>query len=418
MLFVILFLFLIIVIVAVDRSIKVASVMTLMWFFLVGISVIYFRSDQLPEKGLGYILAVCALFWVSEWISGNISVFDGIKEDNIFQATKLVKNTRTLAFFAITGIIYLMVQTLYSGISIGGLQGLAGSTYHVDTEGSMLSKIVNAFCFSFFALDGFVVFYKKSLGPNDNLEASKYNSFFPLLILLQLMMAIVSSQKSAIIWSVIFWASGIMTGIETFVSREKQSKAVTEFIKQNLKIIILLLIGFIAALFLLFFVRHRGTMSETIDLFMLYGFAEVPVFSIWLDKTASLHLQHSMGGQTFYGIVKLFVNVDHLSINWPLDPATMALGVVSNIFTAFRGLIEDFGIKGSLFFWIIMGLITGQADRRTNTSIIKITFILSAFVFILFTFLISAWHYTTVFIACLFFLFDLLFITCISRRNL
>ena len=396
-----------------DKRVRISTIMGIMWAFLLTVSHAYYSEAQLPLSGIVYIVAACVVFLITDVVSSNIVVITRINPETLTNSSRLVNNVNFIAFFAICGSLFLLAYTLYSGITIAGISGIAGSTYHAEIEGNIFAKITNAFCFSFISLDGFALFHQKYMDYREGVTDQKYKTYIIPILVVQLLIATVSSQKSPIIWSAIFWAAGLITGVETFVSKQEQRKIIGVIIKKYYRILILLLISFIAALLLLFFVRHRESLSTILDRFMVYGFCEVPVFSIWFDNISANTLQHSMGGQTIYGIVRLLGAGDNLSINWALDNNAIALGAHSNIFTAFRGLIEDFGVRGSLICWCVLGLIAGQAERETAKSIVKIGLINMIVVFVFFTFLISAWHYTTVFIACVMFFFELVFVNCV-----
>jgi len=86
----------------------------------------------------------------------------------------------------------------------------------------------------------------------------------------------------------------------------------------------------------------------------------VPAFCVWFERAWSLPGPPHFGAHFFGGPLDLF----GLSTREPHDNIEIEPGVYTNVYTAFRPLIEDFTFGGSLLFLFLIGLIMGWAYRR------------------------------------------------------
>lgn len=130
-----------------------------------------------------------------------------------------------------------------------------------------------------------------------------------------------------------------------------------------------------------------------------YPWGSLPGFSIWREGLAGWTPVHHVGYYTFMGVF------DNLGIEPRVeggfaDFVSLAPGEAGNIYTAFRGLILDFGVVGTVFFMFSLGAISGLA---VWTSVFPPRIALSVYVavtgFIAWSLIFSLWAYTSVLVA-------------------
>jgi oligosaccharide repeat unit polymerase len=143
-------------------------------------------------------------------------------------------------------------------------------------------------------------------------------------------------------------------------------------------------------------VRIGAFDSETINLvhgkFRLYAFSEIQAFSVFLENRQYDLTSLGFGKNTFMSIYNLFSGESKVA-----GVYTIMEGTETNVFTAYRGLIEDYSFVGTLVFEFIVGFISGvslKAIKRNRPSTIALVALAISYYFILYSFIISPWIYT------------------------
>lgn len=127
---------------------------------------------------------------------------------------------------------------------------------------------------------------------------------------------------------------------------------------------------------------------------LTWFFGYLPAFSEWLDHTYKA-FQYAFGSFTFAGIYDALGFGERAGGIY--QPVQISEARVTNIFTAYRGLIEDFGLFGSIIFMAILGrALSICITARRN--LYWMTFFLSLIIvtFIAWSFVISIWTYNSI----------------------
>ena len=146
--------------------------------------------------------------------------------------------------------------------------------------------------------------------------------------------------------------------------------------------------------------------SETFDIvtekFISYAFGEIQAFDWWF-KVGRSNLNYSAGVQTFMSIFHNLGMVERKSGVYDFIP-----GVVSNVYTVFRGIIEDFGTVGGLVFVAICGCIAGYYFEKIKYSVklpvVSCSFVVGIDFLFIYGYIISPWIYTSYVIMMFFFI--------------
>ncbi len=154
-------------------------------------------------------------------------------------------------------------------------------------------------------------------------------------------------------------------------------------------------------LFTIFFILiqwlRQGMDTIIIDLLIdrirAYFFGYLAAFSQWLGGNSEINFNN--GFITFAGPFNLMGIIER-----PLgfyEPTNIARGISTNIFTAFRGIVADFSIPGSIFIAFIIGFIT-QIIFQSNSKLTLLSMVpISMFYsFTLYSPLISIFHYNSI----------------------
>lgn len=122
--------------------------------------------------------------------------------------------------------------------------------------------------------------------------------------------------------------------------------------------------------------------------------AYLAVFDSYAKKEHSQPL--GFGVYTVGGVFEfLGVKTRERNLNW--EPIDLESGISSNIYTAFRGLIDDFSFAGSVFLCVIAGLLVGRAYSQLCSGRISLLWVLAAYyAWVLFSPIVSVFYYNSV----------------------
>ena len=123
-------------------------------------------------------------------------------------------------------------------------------------------------------------------------------------------------------------------------------------------------------------------------------FGYLAAFSQWLAGNTEFNFNN--GFITFAGPFNLIGIMER-----PLgfyDPIHIANGISTNIFTAFRGIITDFSIPGSILIAFFIGFVSQIIFQKNQKITLLDTLPISMFyAFTLYSPLISIFHYNSIF---------------------
>ena len=201
---------------------------------------------------------------------------------------------------------------------------------------------------------------------------------------------IISTAKSGFIAAVMLFVIGLFTGY--LCKRGRQKLKVK---KKTVVITAVMGLSVFGFLFWAMLWRAGGLeyFSEIKNKFFVYAFGSVPAFDNWLGNFYAPH--YEFGKNTF------------LAIPHFLGLADRAQGVYgfldgysdSNVFTAFRALIQDFGVGGGLIVVFFIGFVGSVVYRKLSgdgkNKYINIFLYQSIMFYSMWSILGSPWVYTS-----------------------
>jgi oligosaccharide repeat unit polymerase len=143
----------------------------------------------------------------------------------------------------------------------------------------------------------------------------------------------------------------------------------------------------------------RGAPSAVVQSLWLNVFPYLGVFSAWLQTNGlSTNLHPTLGQYTFAGVFEL-LHI-HTRVAGLYTEQVVINGAGYNIYTAFRGLIEDFTIPGALVFLVLVGYGAELAYRRVRSGDLLYAGVLAAFyAATLWSFVVDVFIYNTIVLA-------------------
>lgn len=156
---------------------------------------------------------------------------------------------------------------------------------------------------------------------------------------------------------------------------------------------------------------ETSVLGEVAFKFLSYFSTHLYAFDDWLNwyfgQSSLSEYSNSplpVGSRTFWPLVELINAVELKGFRAGYDDVVyFENGLKTNLYSVFRGLIEDFGILGSFIFMVCIGLVTGICDRRNiSNNDIGVVTSLSLVWFYSNMFAISAFAWSTTYVFLVF----------------
>jgi oligosaccharide repeat unit polymerase len=149
--------------------------------------------------------------------------------------------------------------------------------------------------------------------------------------------------------------------------------------------------------------RYGGSVSNSLDVSQTTdrihneALGSLPAFTYWFDHGAVLQQgQLAWGTSSFFGPSAILTSKPRISGVYS-DYVTFPSGLTSNVYTLYRGLIEDFSLPGSLVVLFLFGLLARLAYVRAKAGgVLAATFLCAFYAVTLWGFVINVFGYDTV----------------------
>ena len=370
-----------------------AGVFAGIWIVMIGMVLLFQNIIVVRPGGLFYILTC-----VVAYVMGTIFC-ETYYNPNGNANQSLVYNKNYGLFCLIVLFILSLVNPLYSitlhGFSLSSLLSASALFNMNETisedrySGRDITNTINQFFLIFSYTAPLIGGFCYRLG-------GRFTKILSVMTLLSgLLVALTQSMKMGLITCIFLWLSGLIVCSYSYRLP----------IKINFKYIVYSFIGFMLLMTILFIsltlrfgLLNETTIELTIDKFISYAFGSVSCFSIWYDSYDFLDLTY--GAKTFWGISNPLGILERLQgayqefINIGLGDRLM----ISNVYTGFRFLIEDFGSWLSV---VIMGL-TGYASKccfknllLRNNIILNQVLLSAIYAYVMWSFATSFFAYTS-----------------------
>ena len=189
-------------------------------------------------------------------------------------------------------------------------------------------------------------------------DTSRKNRLWSLSPLLPaLLVGTIVAARAGVLISVVCWISGYLA-VKHWQSGGRYAIFRPRFFLGLIGLSVAALLVFICLDAVRMFNTGSHDFAMTLDLPRLvkYGFGFLPAFSNWFHQYRPA--SPMLGACTFGGIFDL-LGIQHREVGLYNELTTLTGGEDTNIYTAFRGLIQDFTLLGTIFILFIFGLIAG-----------------------------------------------------------
>lgn len=276
--------------------------------------------------------------------------------------------------------VYLNVRLhgfgLGSFFSISEIKNMINATY-ASEKNSLAVSVLLAVSYAGAISGGFTLIKSKKVWQ----RLLCFATVIPSVIYM-----VTTSRKQSFLCSFFLFVIGVIVSY-LFTFRKNKS-----FKPKEIIIALLTVIGMIAALFFSLAFRYNLRFSYTGSRFSTYAFGSVEAFNVWFSSYVNVG-KYGFGINTFLAPFYALGLAQRQTGFYNYVP-----GAVSNVFTAFRGLIVDFGSVGALVFIFFLGFLGHLSKERIKLGKFKIinVFLYSVILFYVFnSFLNSPFVYVT-----------------------
>lgn len=396
-----------------------AMIYTVLWSFFIIFPCLLWRDIKWNYGGLLWIAFSCTSMVVGQGIA--ISIFNrhhkySSHDYEKSEGTKEYVNIDILRYVVGVLIIACLLRIAYSVISKGfslsvfyNLSQLlsinnysAYNRYNTEESVGTINQIFLIIQYSLPIFGGYLIQY----------SSHKKEKIFSILTLLPVTLGLlVSNAKAGFIAAVFNFATSYI--ISYYLVNGKYKKISSK----TLLITILAITVFIGILFISMCMRVGDFSASTIEYvknrIMVYAFGQMKAFDEWYSNRKS---EYTIGVSTYMWIFNRLGIIDRAQ-----GVYGYASSIRTNVYTEFRGIINDFGVWGGQLYIMLRGMLGGyltlKYEKSNKFNIWIFTSLVSSYLFILYGFIISPWIYTTYALMYVFFILVMVFIHRFRKKN-
>lgn len=341
-----------------------SSLFSLAWFFFSIIPLVILFPIPINPLGLTYILTCCTAFSLGalhfNWKIAFSLNLTKTKEDSLIFETMYLKS-----FFFISIVCSLVASILIiksSGIELFYLLSnpllASGQFAKLRVEGKLEYGLLGVLNFFFTYLSPILGALVYSLHKNQKIRYISFAAAFLPVIFFML----VQSAKIVIFYSLGFYFSG-------YLIRKIYNNSLDLFSKKN--ITALLIIPLIIIPLIILSISSRHNISDNLQLAItaskailgyafgqIYAFSDYFAFLIGFESNSQyVNDFNSFGRYTFTSLYNLIDSSKTFPPGTFIDYYNYKNFIMTNIYTFFRGSINDFGVIGTIVFMYISGVI-------------------------------------------------------------
>lgn len=199
------------------------------------------------------------------------------------------------------------------------------------------------------------------LAGRASLIASKQNLLLYWPLVLSLAYAVLTTARATFLYTIImFFSSFIVSGVYREASRLDRRKR--NFNRKFYQVCVSLVLLGSVSFFLIGLLRIQNDQALTLLIGKIEAyFAAIQGLHIWFVNRGG-YAELTLGSYTFAGLFEL-LGLTIREVGLVQEYYHTELGNVSNLYTLFRWLIEDFSLFGSLFIIMCVGIFSGTCWR-------------------------------------------------------
>jgi oligosaccharide repeat unit polymerase len=223
----------------------------------------------------------------------------------------------------------------------------------------------------------------------------------------------VSASLPALLWTVIlttkasllFWLIFYFSAYLAFRAPKFETTARRPAVRNAMRTRLTWIAGAVALVGFMFLVqlsRYGGDLDsqgeDVIRGLTVASVGHIYAFRDWFERAASW-LPVSFGGRTFAGIFEL-VGLGVREAGLYRDDLVFVADSSTNVYSAIRGVTEDFGTAWTMAVFFIIGFVSGRIQTGSPTSAGNRAWLTTLAIWIIWSPIVSAYNYNSLVMAC------------------
>ena len=374
---------------------------SLFWLLLTLIPLLIAPENPVYPFGIWYIFSFSLALLLGSLVWSFIDPNTRLGKALTVAGNKLDRYAKTLLqltiVFITVSLIGVLLLLLY-GINRYGLDmnifslSTLPNLYYVDRDTGIFTLP--------WAVKGFMYFvYVASLSGGSAIlfAKGKMKLICLLPLLIALLQGTILAVRSGFLLSIVLWLSGWLA-----------VKVLVNDLKFQPRTVVISLIGF--SLFIFLFISVRWLRSGADDPFLILYllenvrismFGHISAFSTWMRDYHYTGL--SFGLNTFSGPLDL-IGIQMREIGYYKERVFLSSALYTNIYTVFRGLVQDFSIPGTLIIAFGSGMAARISfDRCLHGKFVWLIPLSLFYAFTMYSPIISIFNYNSIMMAWLIF---------------
>lgn len=369
------------------KILEPVSIHCILWCVFIAGSVLFLARDyKFTFSGVLWLLAICYIYLI-------IARVFYVKTPTCIKAEQPNIHWEILVILILLALCSTIYTMIVAGVNLSvfrnfsELQAVAHNAsvnrYASGGESvTALNQLLNVFVYAAPLCAGYSLVYAE----NRMQKIICYSSIVPVIL-----NVLLTAAKLALVAFVIFFFVGFYTA---YVYKNKCVPIV------KIKTVVLGIIGVVIlfSLFYLSFVLRIGKSNDNLfnvifEKLMVYTFGHIQGFDCWFSSEAFDVENYSFGTKTFLAISSKLGLAEKIQGVYGLMP-----GTCTNVYTQYRGIIEDFGVVGSMLVLLFVFGFTSWLYARlvkTEKSNVIVQVLFAANIFWLIYFIVSTWTYTS-----------------------
>lgn len=352
------------------KNLLVTSIVSIIWLVIMLLSSIVYPVDI--ASGYWFVMLSLFLLCLGEYLI--IKDVERTSKD-IYIYSKYIRYI--VIILTVFGLLYSILLIYDYGFSLKDLlniydyKDMCYTIYRNQKENNSIIFFLLLMCVYLNSIiSGFMIL-------RDKRKIAYLSFIIPILFKM-----IIDTTKATFILSLVLFFSSML--ISHYLSKGEY----INISKKSVVVFIFCLVLFFVLLIVFIWLRNVDNIVLAINKFYQYAFGGIYNFNKWFIGNDSIIIQY--GKQTYMGIAS------KISIVKDVQYETIQQ-TNSNIYTSYRGLIEDYGKIVTLLIYFIKGLIIGHMEKNIgNKSLISIVILLSEIVFLICGLIVSPWKYSTI----------------------
>lgn len=342
------------------------AMLLLLWSF-VFISTSLFAADYYFSFFGGFLLYTQIVSFLLGSTVGSYSLKEHVKD--VKSVVTLEFQVKGLTWILLAGIVcgFLAVAFVLAtqGVSIGSFTDIdelaetahdfSVARYEDDYRMPVLARLLLSFNYVAVSLSGLAVGAGRALVWREGGVRRRLLLLVPLIP--QVVLAVVMTTRAQVLFEMVVWFAFYLAA--SVYVKDRSVHRLFSF----KKVFFISLVGvFVLVLFVsLQFLRGGITdfdrIWDILEHIRKWPFGSIAGFSVWADMSS--FSDPSFGAYTFTGIFDL-LGIKQRDTGLYSDYVDLGDGSYGNVYSVFRGIIQDFGVVGACFFLVFSGVLGGR----------------------------------------------------------